>query len=84
MSDSLYATKTRVALLRDVLAGDVVEGPDEHGTIWTWLIDPPYAPRKVSSRIRELRAAGWVEQVGIEWYLTAAGIAVLDAAEVKS
>lgn len=80
---ALYPTPSRLALLAAVLAGDVVEGPDEHGTVWTWLIDPPYKPRKVQAKVRELEAAGWVELVEMVWLVTPAGMAVLDAADVK-
>lgn len=78
MSD-LYPTKTRRALLLAVDAGDVVDGPDEYGTIHTWLIDPPYAPRKVNNRVGDALYAGWVRQDGVTWVLTDAGRAVLAA-----
>lgn len=76
----LYPTPSRLALLQAVNAGDVVEGPDEHGTVWTWLIDPPYVPRRVQARMQQLKAAGWVELIDMRWHLTTAGGAVLDGA----
>jgi hypothetical protein len=76
----LYPTKTRLALLRAVLAENVVDGPDEHGQIHAWEIDPPYAPRKVNSRINELKAAGWVAEHRNTYRLTPAGRRVLDGA----
>lgn len=70
----LYPTKTRLALLRDVDAGNVLDGiTDDH----VWLVDNPEPPRKVCARMREMEAAGWVEQGEPFWRLTDAGREVL-------
>lgn len=83
----LYPTKTRLDLLREVLADNVIDGdislnPLHHGH--HVLVDPTVGRphRRVCARIRELESAGWVELpdgTGI-WQMTAAGYAVLDGA----
>jgi hypothetical protein len=90
---SLYPTKTRLALLQDVADGLVSEHYPFHRH------SPPYtdvdrgpgvSPRwvKVTSRIEEMRRAGWVEihanpgfsmRLSTRWHLTAAGREVLEA-----
>lgn len=77
---SLYPTKTRVQLLRDVDAGLVMND------IRNQVIDGRVvliAPKDgfeqtVTARIAELEKAGWAEEDedGINWRLTAAGLAV--------
>ncbi len=66
-------TSQQRALLRDVHAGDVVQGPDEYGYIWSWRINPPFKPRKVSFSMLRLRERGFVELVEMKWRLTEAG-----------
>jgi hypothetical protein len=86
----LYPTKNRLALLRAVRDRDVYWWPPEStddgepDSMW----EPPNeGGLKVSVRIEEMRAAGWVEvepepQRGYtyRWRLTDAGRAVLDKA----
>lgn len=83
MSDP-YPTPTRLALLRDVAAGEVCcyrNGESYLGT----------GDRRVTARMAELRAAGWVELAVLthtraddvtyqQWRLTDAGRAMLDGA----
>jgi hypothetical protein len=80
----LYPTKCRLALLRAVDTGDVVEGITEDHLVGgavahTFLLDEPDEPRKVDARVKEAERAGWVEldKTGVNWRLTDAGQAVL-------
>ena len=66
-------TPTQIALLRDVHAGDVVQGPDDFGIVWAWRINPPFKPRKVDFSMRCLRRRGLVDLVEMRWQLTMAG-----------
>lgn len=80
----LYPTKTRLALLRDIRDGHVIEGPVEPwaGDVWnTARAETGDQARKVTARVHELEDAGWVECGGdlTTWSLTAAGRAVLEA-----
>lgn len=80
----LHPTKTRLALLAEVVADNVLDGLTDETDGDIWLIDaaPPFdPPRKVTARMLELEKAGWVEQgPGIgSWRLTDAGRAVLEA-----
>jgi len=61
------------ALLHDVNAGDVVQGPDEYGYVWAWRIQPPFKPRKVDFSMQLLRRRGLVDLVEMKWCLTQAG-----------
>lgn len=89
MSDDLYPTPTRLALLRQVANGQVctdfmasidTEGGDD---VIVLFPDAPTAwsdRRRVTARIREMEAAGWVRELtGGDWFLTDAGQALLDA-----
>lgn len=76
MSD-LYLTPTRRAFLLAVHAGNVVDGPDDDGTIHAWEIDPPYKPRKVNALVNSAMAAGWVAEYGHTYRLTPAGEALI-------
>lgn len=79
----LYPTKTRLQLLRDIAADNVVDGLTDETDGHIWLLDIVTfdPPRKVTARVLELEHAGWVEQGpdGATWRLTAAGRAVLEA-----
>lgn len=80
MSD-LYPTPNRLALLREVWAGNVLEGITEETDGHTWLIDPETGDRRrVCARIAEALKAGWVVQDEAFWRLTHTGQAVLDGA----
>lgn len=79
---NLYPTKTRLALLEAVRAGEVRrygDSQDYHHT----------TGRKLTAAIAELARAGWVE-IGewsagnIPWRLTTAGRAVLDEAAMDA
>jgi hypothetical protein len=50
-----YPTKTWLALLSAVNAGDVVDGPDEHGTIHAWLRSTRRTRRDGSTTGSEMR-----------------------------
>jgi len=78
----LYPTPTRVALLRNVDAGHVVDGITDETRGDTWLTT---SVTKVTARVAELAAAGWVELPDRDhvWRLTPAGRAVLDAADAS-
>lgn len=67
-------TSTQVALLRDVHAEDVVQGPDEYGYVWAWRINPPFKPKKVEFSMRRLQNRGFVHLHGTKWSLTDAGL----------
>jgi hypothetical protein len=78
---NLYPTPTRLALLREVAAGNVIEGITEETDGHTWLVDPETGDRrKVCARIEEALKAGWVVQDEAFWRLTRTGRAVLDGA----
>jgi len=68
-----WLTPTQRATLFAVLAGDIVQGPDEHGTVWAWRIDPPFEPRRVEHSIRRLQHRGLVDLVEARWKVTVAG-----------
>ncbi len=79
-----HPTKTRVQLLRDVAAGEVWRYRDEQD----YLSEPH---RRVTARMAELQAAGWIELVELrsriaqelryrQWRLTDAGRKVLGRA----
>ncbi len=79
-NNDLFPTKTRLALLADVLAGSVYERSD--GTSVNIATDQP---RTVTAAIDELSRAGWV-RVGQSrmsgrkpWHLTASGTTTLEA-----
>ena len=56
-----YPTPTRLALLRDVEAENIVYGFEEEEHAWYWVDpDPPRDVRKVTARIEEVESAGWV------------------------
>jgi len=85
MTGLLYPTRTRLALLSAVEAGDVLEGitPDTEGHTWL-TFDDGTRPLKVCARIQEAERAGWVEcppEALPFWRLTDAGRAVLAAGE---
>lgn len=77
MTSDLYPTPSRLALLRDVDAGNVFR--DRLGD------DYISADRKVSDRIGAMERAGWVERFGPtedrfeHWRVADAGRAVLDS-----
>lgn len=75
MATDLYPTRTRLRLLADVDAGRVRTTPDSG---YTFAVDRR-DKRRVDAQIREVTAAGWVEQVDGGWRLTDAGRAVLEA-----
>lgn len=76
MSD-LYPTPTRLVLLREVDAGNVIDGiNDDHA----YLLDEPGEPRKVCARIAEAERAGWVFYDDANppyWQLTVLGRSIL-------
>jgi hypothetical protein len=72
-------TPQQVALLRDVHAGDVVQGPDDYGYVWAWRINPPFTPRKVDFSMRRLQQRGYVDLVEMRWRLTKAGKTAIGA-----
>jgi DNA-binding transcriptional regulator PaaX len=76
VADSLYPTKTRLALLQAVADNDVWKIADGD-TID--LIEGGHSERRVTAAIAEMERAGWValHDVG-RWELTDAGRAVLD------
>lgn len=80
---SLYPTPSRLALLRAVSYGEVLEGiTDEHAGV-TWLTtgaEDGEPARKVTARIDEMHRAGWVELAddAVTWRLTELGRIVLD------
>lgn len=78
---ALFATKTRLKLLAEVAAGRVMTDTTAADDV-IWLC--PNAPtdwetrERVTARVRELEAAGWVEQPHpVDWRLTLAGWTVL-------
>lgn len=75
----LYPTPTRLALLRDVAAGNVLDGVTPETDGHTWLVVAPFVPLKVCARIQEMDAAGWVERGEPFWRITEAGTVVLAA-----
>lgn len=83
MSD-LYPTPSRVALLQDIADGLVVEADTAawRDEALAAFYDPFTATRtKVTARVREMVAAGWVEHdtaTGMYWP-TDAGRAVIEA-----
>lgn len=83
---SLYPTKTRLALLRAVANGYVIDLPDFEGdaisTFDTSGAEDGEPARRVSARIDEFARAGWVcyGPDGVTLELTGAGRAVLDGA----
>jgi hypothetical protein len=74
---SLYPTPTRLDLLHEVLAGNVIEGITEETDGATWLLDGEGGRRKVTAAIEEMRRAGWVEPVEAFYRLTGDGYRVL-------
>jgi len=81
---SLYPTKTRLALLRQVANSQVATGDDGH-EVFAW----PDAPTswqdrvKVTARMDELVRAGWVttdeaDGPGVWWLLTDDGRKILE------
>jgi hypothetical protein len=75
-----YPTKTRLKFLQAVKDGFIVDDPRDGHTYWA---EPLFDPFRVDARTREAEQAGWIvldEVVGIDWRLTSAGQAVLDAA----
>lgn len=81
---SLYPTKTRLGLLRDIAEDRVfTDVTAEHARI----VFAPNAPdewqtqQTVTSRVEELEREGWIEEHGCSsWRLTDAGREVLDGA----
>lgn len=74
----LHPTPTRVALLREVAAGHILQPrPGGHSR--------DMAGKRVTAAIADLAAAGWVERAPgcAVWDVTAAGRAVLEQAEVE-
>jgi hypothetical protein len=75
---SLYPTKTRVQLLRDIDAGNVITDFWEGMT--RIVLDDPEAGdlRTVTARVQELERAGWCErhEFGPSWRLTDTGRAI--------
>lgn len=82
----LYPTPTRLRLLAEIVNGQVltdITRDDDQDVIWLF----PDAPTswqdrvKVTARVRELEAAGWVEEfiLGPTWQPTSAGRDVLEA-----
>lgn len=73
---SLFPTPTRLALLRDIAAGNLRWSPPNGFTVRCTA---------VNARIDEFDRAGWIEITNVDrWQhaaLTAAGRAVLDAAD---
>lgn len=78
----LFPTPTRLALLREVAAGNVMEVVTEETEGHTWLlpVEVDEKPRKVCARIDEMLRAGWVIQDEAFWRITHTGRAVLDGA----
>lgn len=85
MSD-LFPTKTRLALMRAVAAGHVLQLPDEErgdlATFDTTDAEIGAPARRVNARAAELERAGWVRLMAddVTYRLTDAGRAVLDGA----
>lgn len=85
---TLYPTKTRLALLRAVAAGNVIDLPDDkHDAISTFDTtgaEEGEPARRVSARVDELARAGWVcyGRDGVTLGLTDAGREVLAKADV--
>jgi len=79
----LYPTKTRLALLRAVEAGDVWAGTRDDSTqIDMFWVDPqpPHDSVKVTARIDEFHRAGWLSDEDLKPSLSDAGRAVLEEA----
>jgi hypothetical protein len=73
---ALYPTPTRLELLRAVAAGAVLDGITNDDA---WLIDLDPPATKVTARMAEMDAAGWVHLDGPPvWALTDAGRTVLE------
>ncbi|MFI6160360.1 hypothetical protein ACIA59_10470 [Micromonospora haikouensis] len=89
---SLHPTKTRIALLDQVRAGNVRYGTGPDGVptrtsirrrpsaAWD-ISDPHRGPVKVNAAVDEMERAGWIERPDrtATWQLTDAGREVLDA-----
>lgn len=84
----LYPTKTRLALLRAVQRGEVTRKRTWTRTMpdYDWWIPSDGAARVVTSRMDQLRRAGWVKHgwplhasmyAPIPWMLTGAGEQIL-------
>lgn len=85
MSD-LFPTPTRLRLLAQIDNGQVltdITRDDDQDVIWLFPDAPTswWDRRKVTAQVRELEAAGWVEEFmpGGTWRLTDAGRDVLEA-----
>ena len=85
MSESLYPTKTRLALLRDVADGIVYQSllSENRGHCYADA-GGPSGRRKVTAAVAEMQRVGWVRfAIPGRWSchleLTDAGRAVLDA-----
>jgi hypothetical protein len=79
MNDTLFPTPVRLALLRDVAAGNVTHN---HSNDDAYLTRPGEQPYKVTARIAEVEAADWVvlPRLGETWTITPAGRHELDRA----
>jgi hypothetical protein len=84
----LYPTKTRLALLHQVANSQVLTDISPEADDQDVILLFPDAPTswqdraKVTARIREMEHAGWVttvDNIGMSWYPTDAGLAVLAA-----
>lgn len=73
MTGGLYPTPTRLRLLREVDAEEIIRRSDDGASV-------DLDGYRVTAKVAELAAAGWVELDGSVWRLTAAGREVLDAA----
>lgn len=90
MAAELFPTKTRLALLRQVANSQVMTDISPEADDQDVILLFPDAPTswqdrvKVTARIREMEQAGWVttvDNVGMSWYPTEAGFAVLARAD---
>lgn len=80
----LYPTKTRLALLRAVALGRVLDLPDEDRnrleSFDTSDAEDGEPARRVTARVTELARAGWIAcPNGVTWGLTRAGRQILEA-----
>lgn len=85
MPTDLYATKTRLALLRDVASGECWQRSNGHSTTPGTIGVDTEPLVVVTSRIAEQEQAGWVHLFehttgAKQWQLTTAGREVLDRA----
>lgn len=76
MSASLYPTPSRRRLVRQISNGQVVTDITADGDVILLFPDAPTSwqdSERVTARVRELEAAGWVETDGVLWGVTVDG-----------